>query len=90
MLITPAAMLVLVVGALVCGLVGYLIGKSKGRPGAGFALGFFLGFLGWIITAVVPKTQQRKEAEAVERVRLEELARQRLYGDESRLGQLRD
>jgi uncharacterized membrane protein YfcA len=83
MMITVGAALILAVGALVCGVIGYFIGKSKGRPGAGFVLGFFLGFLGWIIAAVVPKTRHRKEAEAVERVRLEELARQRLYGSES-------
>ncbi len=34
-------------------LVGYLIGKPKGREGYGLLLGFLLGFIGWIIVAVM-------------------------------------
>ena len=32
-------------------LVGYLIGKPKGREGYGLLLGLLLGFIGWIIVA---------------------------------------
>ena len=34
-------------------LVGYAIGKPKGREGYGLVLGFLLGFIGWIIVAVM-------------------------------------
>ena len=34
-------------------LVGYLIGKPKGREGYGLLLGLLLGFIGWIIVAVM-------------------------------------
>ncbi len=37
-----------------CAIVGCLIGSlTKGRGGAGFWLGFFLGPLGWIIAALI-------------------------------------
>jgi hypothetical protein len=42
------------------GYFGYLIGKPKGRETAGALLGFFLGIIGIIIVAVLPK---RKELE---------------------------
>lgn len=34
--------------------VGYAIGLTKGRPGPGAALGFFLGPLGWLAAIVMP------------------------------------
>ena len=34
-------------------LVGYLIGRPKGREGYGLLLGLLLGFIGWIIVAVM-------------------------------------
>ena len=42
-------------------LVGFMIGKSRGRPVAGAVLGFFLGWIGWIIAAVIARSP---EAEA--------------------------
>lgn len=40
--------------------VGAAIGSTKGRGGAGFALGMFLGFIGWIIIAVLePSVEER-------------------------------
>ena len=42
-------------------IVGYMIGKSRGRPVAGAVLGFFLGWIGWIIAAVIARSP---EAEA--------------------------
>ena len=42
-------------------IVGYVIGKSRGRPLAGAVLGFFLGWIGWIIAAVIARSP---EAEA--------------------------
>ncbi|MEP1123434.1 MAG: hypothetical protein ABJH68_06030 [Ilumatobacter sp.] len=35
-------------------IVGYLIGNPKGYGVLGAVLGFFLGFIGWIIMAVIP------------------------------------
>ena len=42
--------------------VGALIGSSKGKGGTGFVLGLLLGFIGWIIIAVLPRSAD-KEAE---------------------------
>lgn len=36
------------------GVLGLLFGRMKGRPGLGFALGFFLGPIGWIIVLLTP------------------------------------
>jgi hypothetical protein len=36
-----------------CGVIGYLVGEKKGRPGLGAALGFCLGIFGLIIIAVM-------------------------------------
>ena len=41
--------------------IGYMIGKSRGRPVVGAVLGFFLGWIGWIIAAVIARSP---EAEA--------------------------
>lgn len=57
--------LMLLVGWLVAlivvgGGVGFLIGRSRGKPVLGFFLGLF-GLFGWILMAVLPRTP---EAEA--------------------------
>jgi hypothetical protein len=44
---------VFVVIWLVSGVIGFAIGNSKGRGGAGLVLGLLLGFIGWIIVAVM-------------------------------------
>jgi hypothetical protein len=41
--------------AIVSGMIGLLIGMSKGRPGLGFVLGALLGCIGWIIIAFMGK-----------------------------------
>src|ERR1017187_1721147 len=46
-------LLVLVAGCLISGAIGAAIGSNKGRGGEGFALGLFLGPIGWIIAALL-------------------------------------
>jgi hypothetical protein len=57
---TPGSLGILIVAALICGLIAQTIGRSKGRPGAGFALGFLLGIIGIGIIALCSKTEKRK------------------------------
>jgi len=40
--------------------IGYLIGKSKGREGAGLLLGLLLGPLGWLLVAVGPNYRNKQ------------------------------
>ncbi len=49
---------VFVIAAVVAfkGGIGYLIGRNKGLGGIGFALGLFLGIIGWIIVACMSGT----------------------------------
>lgn len=44
----------ILLGLAVCGLAGAVIGNLKNRMALGFALGFFLGPIGWLITALFP------------------------------------
>jgi len=46
--------LYILLNLLIGGLVGYAIGKQKGRGTAGFFFGCFLGIIGWIMVAVGP------------------------------------
>ena len=45
-------------------LVGYAIGKPKGRDGEGVLLGFLLGFIGWIIVAAMDPVAGSSDARA--------------------------
>jgi hypothetical protein len=40
------------------GLIGYIIGKNRGREAEGFALGAVLGLLGWILILVGPDNRK--------------------------------
>lgn len=42
-------------GMVLGGLIGVLIGMWKKRPVLGAVLGAFLGCIGWVIVAVLPK-----------------------------------
>jgi hypothetical protein len=57
-------MLFAVVIALVCGFAGQAIGRPKGYPGAGLAIGLLLGVFGVVIVALMPETEAVKAARA--------------------------
>jgi hypothetical protein len=54
------ALLIFVVVWVICGGIGYAIGNSKGRAGAGLALGLFLGIIGIVIIAVMQPSARSK------------------------------
>jgi hypothetical protein len=57
---TSFLMLFVLIWVIVGGGIGAAIGSPKGRGGVGFFLGLFLGFIGWIIVAVIePSGEQR-------------------------------
>ena len=39
--------------------VGYVIGNAKGRGADGFALGVLIGFIGWLIIALLPEKGEK-------------------------------
>jgi hypothetical protein len=41
------------ISCVISGLIGMAIANSKGKGGSGFALGFFLGPIGWIVAALL-------------------------------------
>ena len=51
---------------IICAVIGGMIGSSKGKTGAGVALGFFLGPLGVIIALVLKADTQKVETQAIE------------------------
>lgn len=51
---------------IICGVIGGMIGSSKGKPGAGVALGFLLGPLGVIIALVMKADPGRVEKKSIE------------------------
>jgi hypothetical protein len=58
-------------------LVGGLVGKSKGRTGAGVTLGVLLGWLGVLITVCLPPTIEEKTRRAQEQMAIWAVAQQR-------------
>ena len=68
-----AILMLLLGGAVVSGLIGAAIGGSKGKGGEGFLLGFLLGPIGWIISAV------SEPSEEIRQRRLDEQARANAY-----------
>jgi hypothetical protein len=44
------------------GLIGWLIGRTKGRGGLGLVLGAILGVIGWLIVALLPRTAANEAA----------------------------
>lgn len=55
-----AIVLIGLVFALLSGVIGALIGRTKGRVGVGLLLGLLFGFIGWIVTALLSRTVERE------------------------------
>jgi hypothetical protein len=75
----PGVMLVVVVVTLTCAFAGQAIGKPKGYPGAGFAIGLLLGILGVVIVALMPETEAVKAARVQWQYEAQVAAAQRQY-----------
>jgi hypothetical protein len=78
MLNSPAHLLLTLIAAAIVVTPAVVLGYRKGRPALGWALGILLGWIGFLILCFVPKTEARKVAEAQQRIRIEQQARQRL------------
>jgi hypothetical protein len=76
---TPGMVLIALVVALACAFAGQRIGKPKGYPGAGFAIGLLLGILGVVIVALMPETEAAKAARAWRQYEAQVAAAQRQY-----------
>jgi hypothetical protein len=57
---SPWQGLILLLLAVLFSIAGWGIGKDKGHPALGWALGFVMGLLGVIIIACVPRTEAAK------------------------------
>jgi hypothetical protein len=61
---------VVVIWIIVGGGVGIAIGLSKGRATLGFFLGALLGFIGWIIVAVLEPSKKQRHVRNAEMAQL--------------------
>jgi hypothetical protein len=74
---TPAVVLI----ALVCAVIGTIIGIGKGHPVWGFCLGLLLPVIGLVVIAVTKPSAEYQARKATERMRAAEReARRRLGG----------
>ncbi len=76
---TAGVALVALVVAVVCAFAGQAIGRPKGYPGVGFAIGLLLGVLGVVIVALMPETEAVKAARAWRQYEAQVAAAQRQY-----------
>jgi type II secretory pathway pseudopilin PulG len=72
----PDFLIVQLVIMLICGGIAAAIATAKGRSGAWFFAGFFIGIIGIIIIACMPNLKEQKERQELENRRLREQLRQ--------------
>jgi hypothetical protein len=75
----PGVVLFVLVVTLGCAFAGQAIGKPKGYPGAGLAIGLLLGILGVVIVALMPETEAAKAARVQRQYEAQVAAAQRQY-----------
>ncbi len=75
----PGVALIVLVIALACAFAGQAIGRPKGYPGVGFAVGLLLALLGVVIVALMPETEAVKAARAYRQYEAQVAAAQRQY-----------
>lgn len=51
-----------------CGLAGYVIGLNYDEPNRGFAYGFYLGPIGWIVICLVPRKAKESHAKGARQI----------------------
>jgi hypothetical protein len=81
-IVVVVIVLAVLVGMAVSGGIGALIGRGKGRATAGFLLGAFLGWVGWIVVALLRPTA---DAEARRQIQIDEVKRS-IQGGTKQLG----
>ena len=61
-------MIVVLLWWAVCGVIGYVVGETKGRPGQGAVLGALLGPIGWLLVYFGPDYRKKNEPSIVRAV----------------------
>ena len=82
-------LILILVGGIISGLIGFFIGSlgDKNNHLMGALLGFLLGPIGWIITAVLPQTLSEEEKD--KRADLNNLERKKIALLEAQLAELK-
>jgi hypothetical protein len=77
---TPLAAMILLVWVVAAIFVAGAIGNRKGRPGTGFLLGLFLGWIGVVIIACIPPTREMLVLRERERLQIQREAAEYMGG----------
>ena len=73
---TPLDVLILLIWVVAAIFAASAIGNRKGRPGTGFLLGLFLGWIGVVIIALIPPTRDMLVQRERERLQIQREAAQ--------------
>lgn len=71
--VIASTLAVLILVAAICGLfglVGYVMGKTKGRQKAGFWLGFFFWYFGWFVIVLLDRSARCEVERELEKERI--------------------